>query len=72
MRVVALQATGGVWAKVPNSGAYDVERATKAAKKAFPGWAALSYAARAEFMMKVMPMPPSQLFPNGPLHCDTV
>ena len=47
------QATGDVWARVPNSGAYDVERAAKAAKKAFPAWAALSYEARAEFMMKV-------------------
>ena len=42
-----------MWARVPNSGAYDVDRAAKAAKKAFPAWAALSYEARAEFMMKV-------------------
>ena len=49
------QATGDAWARTPNSGAYDVERAAKAAKKAFPAWAALSYEARAEFMMKVKP-----------------
>ena len=47
------QATGEVWARVPNSGGYDVDRAAKAAKTAFPGWAALSYDKRAEFIMKV-------------------
>jgi len=46
-------ATGEVWARVPNSGGYDVDRAAKAAKTAFPGWAALSYDKRAEFIMKV-------------------
>jgi acyl-CoA reductase-like NAD-dependent aldehyde dehydrogenase len=45
--------TGAVWAKIPDSSGDDVNRAAVAAKRAFPSWAALSYAARSAYLFKV-------------------
>jgi aldehyde dehydrogenase (NAD+) len=46
-------ATGEVHARIPRSGAADVDAAVAAARAAFPGWAALPAAARARYLEKV-------------------
>lgn len=46
-------ATGQVWAKVPNSGVREIDRAVKAAKEAFPAWRRLGVEARADYLLKV-------------------
>ena len=44
---------GRVWARVPASTAEDVDRAVEAAKKAFPGWAALKPSQRGRLLYKL-------------------
>lgn len=45
--------TGKVWAKIPQSTINDAETAVAAARKAFPGWSALSAGQRAEYMRRI-------------------
>ena len=45
--------TGDIWAKVPRSNERDVETVVSSARKAFPGWAALSSEQRAEYMRRI-------------------
>ena len=45
-------ANGKVWAKIPDSDEVVVDRAVKAAKKAFNGWKNLSVGKRADFLNK--------------------
>mgnify|MGYP001822065391 FL=1 len=44
---------GSVWAHIPDGTATDTRRAIEAANTAFPGWAALKFQDRAEYMLKV-------------------
>ena len=44
---------GSVWAHIPDGTAADTRRAIEAANTAFPGWAALKFQDRAEYMLKV-------------------
>ncbi|MCA2182379.1 aldehyde dehydrogenase family protein [Nonomuraea glycinis] len=46
-------ATGEVWTRVPASGRPDAEAAVEAARRAFPGWAAMPALGRARFLRKV-------------------
>lgn len=46
-------ATGEVWTRVPASGRPDAEAAVEAARRAFPGWAALPALGRSRFLRKV-------------------
>lgn len=45
--------TGRVWAKVPDSGAEEVDQAVDAAKRAFPGWSSLTPKQRSGFLLQV-------------------
>ncbi|MEY3712002.1 MAG: hypothetical protein RL104_785 [Bacteroidota bacterium] len=46
-------ATGEVYSLIPDSGAEDVDRAVAAAKKAYPGWSALTAAERSKHLLAV-------------------
>jgi aminomuconate-semialdehyde/2-hydroxymuconate-6-semialdehyde dehydrogenase len=46
-------ATGLVYARIPDSGADDVEEAYRAASAAFPGWAALTRAERSQWLTRI-------------------
>lgn len=46
-------ATGAVYAKVPDSGAEDVNLAVEAAERAFPAWAATPVAERSQILRKI-------------------
>src|SRR5690625_722336 len=44
---------GAVYAEIPDSNEKDVDRAVKAAEKAFPGWAGTSVEKRSEYIGKI-------------------
>lgn len=46
-------ATGDVWGSVPQANESEVDAAVLAAKEAFPGWATLTAAERAEFLLRI-------------------
>lgn len=46
-------ATGEVWGSVPNATEIEVDAAVQAAKAAFPGWAALTAAERADYLLRI-------------------
>ena len=46
-------ATGRVWARIPDSSSETVDRAVYSAGSAFPQWAELSMAKRAQYLLKV-------------------
>ena len=46
-------ATGQVYSLIPDSDEGEVEQAVKAAKAAFPGWAALSIGERSDFLIRI-------------------
>src|SRR3954466_15025648 len=46
-------ATGKVYSHIPDSDEKDVEEATKAAKRAFPGWSNMPKEKRSFYMLKI-------------------
>ncbi|KAK3850247.1 hypothetical protein Pcinc_043034, partial [Petrolisthes cinctipes] len=53
--------TGKVWAKIPDSGKLEIDAAVAAAKRAFPGWSALSAHQRAQHLLRVADLLESRL-----------
>ncbi|XP_038051835.1 2-aminomuconic semialdehyde dehydrogenase-like [Patiria miniata] len=53
--------TGEVWARIPDSGEAEIERAVQAAKSAFPGWSSTPAEERSRIMQRIADIVESRL-----------